>query len=524
MSPAQPGAGKRQADLVNKSFHFLYIAGSLLSTMVAALGIWTESPVFYGIVPGLIGGSMAAVAAGRFFKDKTDLVGLTATVIGFVYYQAYQANPVMLPAFTASLGSIEIQDQLTGVIFGNLTTALLLLAYWIVAAIFRKPLDRTVSALHGMPRLTGERTIVWGFGVVFTLVAIPNVLFGGVVVGAIRNILYQRLTWSDAETYSGFAVWGGDLGGSVNHISLWASSLFLLWLYLLRSPQRKVKMTMYVLAPLILLWTASVALQGSRTYLVSMGIATGIYVLGAPRFGRKALLHVAWAMPVLFLLIQISTLFRGEGLGAVTISGLAEHILEIQGNEGTPSQIDGFEYFRTELVAKEAAPNPFVGLVRGLLERPVEGLLMPVPRSLFPWKFEDQSGHEFNLFFQNVRLGVRSEEAFLGASPGLIGRELIKYGLFGPITLLFWLGLALAFANRVYEAAGASDFHRLFAAVLIAFVFAQARDFSPVWFIPFLPAGVVCALVIRQAAKIPRRHSSRVGRAEGRPVSQSAGD
>ena len=128
---------------------------------------------------------------------------------------------------------------------------------------------------------------------------------------------------------------------------------------------------------------------------------------------------------------------------------------------------------------------------------------MPVPRSLFPWKPFDERGLDFNLFDQNVRLGVPSEEAFLGASPGLIGRELIKYGIFGPITLLFWMGLVLVLADRLYEVGAASDFHRIYAALLIAFFVAQARDFVPLWFLPFLPAGVIFAYVARKAQNRP---------------------
>lgn len=496
---------------MNKLYHLFYIAGSIIAATLGALGIWLESPVLYGIVPGIIGASTAAVAVTRFFRDKTDLAGFAATAIGFVYYQMYQANPVMLPAFTATLSSIPVPDQMCGVIFGNLTTALLLISCRLVTLWLPRPFALVTTRLANVPQRVVDRLTLVGFSVVFTLVAIPNVLFGGVVVGAIRNIIYQRLTWSDTETYSGFAVWGGALGGSVNHIALWATSLFFLWLHQLRSPRPKVRLTMYLLGPLIVLWTASVALQGSRTYLVAVAVAAGVFILAHPRVGRKALLHLMWALPAVFLLIQIATLFRGEGLGSVTFSGLTEHLFEIQGNEGTPSQIDGFEYFRTELVGKDAAPNPLTGFVRGLVERPLEGLMMPVPRSLFPWKFEDMSGREFNLFFQNVRLRVISDEAFLGASPGLVGRELIKYGIFGPLTLFFWLGLILGLADRLYAVGASSDFHRLCAAVLISFVFAQARDFAPVWFIPFLPAVVVCGVVVHRAGKFRRRPLRRRG-------------
>jgi hypothetical protein len=224
--------------------------------------------------------------------------------------------------------------------------------------------------------------------------------------------------------------------------------------------------------------------------------------------------------PVLFLLLQISTHFRGGGLQSVNLQDLSLHMFEVRGNEGASSQIDGLQYFRTELVGKGRAPNPVTGSFRGLIERPFEGLLMPVPRSLFPWKADDHSGTEYNLWFENVRLGDASDQVFLGASPGLIGRELIKYGIFGPLTLFFWLGLLLALADRFFSVSAASDFHRICAAVLIAFIVAQARDFVPVWFIPFLPASVILGSIARKAKK---SHPAKSGMAQETSLIQVSG-
>jgi len=256
---------------------------------------------------------------------------------------------------------------------------------------------------------------------------------------------------------------------------------------------------MLLLSPLILLWTASVAMQGSRTYLVTMAVATGVYVLGNPRTGSRALTNAVWTIAVLFVLVQVATLFRSDGLKAINLPDLSEHILEVSGNEGASCEMDGIEYFRTELFARGLEPNPAVGFLRGMVERPVECLLMPVPRPLFPLKPVDASGTEYNLFYENVRLGQNTSEIFLGASPGLIGRELIKYGLLGPITLLFWMGLVLALADQLYAEGAVSDFHRIFAATLMAFYVAQARDFVAVWFLPFLPALAIFAVMARRA-------------------------
>jgi hypothetical protein len=256
---------------------------------------------------------------------------------------------------------------------------------------------------------------------------------------------------------------------------------------------------MYVLSPLVLLWTASVVMQGSRTYLVTMAIASGFYLFGDSKTNTKLLLHALWAVPLLFVTLQVATLYRSEGLAAIDVSDLSARIFEVSGNEGVSSQMDGIEYFRTEVVARGVAPNPAVGFVRGLVERPIEGLLMPIPRSLFPLKPVDQTAEEFNLFYQNVRLGMNTSEVVMGCSPGLIGRELIKYGYLGPITLLFWLGLILGLADRLYTAGSASDFHRIFAASILAFYVAQARDWAGVWFIPFLPALVIFFFLARHA-------------------------
>jgi hypothetical protein len=256
---------------------------------------------------------------------------------------------------------------------------------------------------------------------------------------------------------------------------------------------------MIVLSPLVILWTASVALQGSRTYIVTLAIGISVFALGNPRSGPRAWLHAFWAMGLLFVLVQVASFYRGEGLKAANLPDFASRALEVSGNEGASCEMDGIEYFRTELFERGAAPSPITGFFRGVVERPIEGLMMPIPRSLFPLKPVDESGTEYNLFYENVRMGIQTSEVFLGASPGLIGRELIKYGILGPFTLLFWLGLALALSNQLYESGATSDFNRIFAAAILAFLVAQARDFSPVWFIPFLPAMLIFGFMARRA-------------------------
>lgn len=503
---------RRLPEAMRSNFHSVYIIGSVLSALIGAMGMFLEMPAVYGIVPGLIGGVMAVVATVRFLRDKADLAGFVATTCGFVYYQAYQANPVMLPNFTISLVPVAPFDRILGLFLGNLTTAMLLVSCRVVSLGLRGPLRRIVPAAAAVSRQRVDRPVFVGFIIIFAVVAVPNVLFGNVVVGALNNILYQRAAWSETSGLSGFTTFGGALGSSIGNIVLWSTSCFLLWTYLLRS---RYRVWMLWVGPLVLLWTASVALSGSRTYLVTLAFGLVVYFLGSPQLGKKAYLYLGIGGAVMIFLLQTAAFYRTEGLQAINLGDLGARIFEIQGNEGTSSQIDGIEFFRTQYWEKGAAPNPALGLVRGLLQRPIEGVLMPVPRSIFPWKPLDETATEFNLYFQNVRLGVASDVAFLGASPGLMGRELIRYGIFGPLTVLFWLGLVLALADRLYRAAPKSDFHRIFATVLIAFLVAQMRDWVPVWFLPFLPAIVILGLIARRAArryrkKRPKRSSDPV--------------
>jgi hypothetical protein len=336
-----------------------------------------------------------------------------------------------------------------------------------------------------------------GFVLVFIIVALPNVLFGKVIVGPFQSIMNQRAAWSD-PTLSGYQVFGGEVGGSFNNVTLWAVSLFLLWLYLLKSRYRQL---MWVLSPLVLIWTGAVALTGSRTYLVALAVGFTAYALGDPKIGRRALLHIAWTVPLVVLLLQVSAIFRTAGLKQFETSEFAQHALEVRGNEGASCEMDGVEYFRTELAGRGIDANPFLGFMRGLFVRPIEGAMYFVPRSLFPWKLDDPTATEYNLYFQNERLGVPSDTAFIGASPGMIGRELIRYGYFGPLTLLFWMGAILNLSGRLYDADSDSAFNRIVAAAVIAFMIAESRDFVSVWFIPFTPfAAVVIAvrLLMRQ--------------------------
>jgi hypothetical protein len=485
---------------VKSSLHKVYIGGSLLAAIIATWGIFEDSPIFYGIIPGIIGGALSAVAAVRFFKFKIDLAGFAATTSGFVYYQAFQANPATLPDFTTGMASVEQIDRATGIFLGNFTAGMLLIAFHLVSAMLKGPIEKLVPTSAQAKRADIDGKMLIGFLAVFAVVACPNVLFGKVVVGAIKNIIYQRATWSDTAEFSGFETWGGPVGNSLLNMILWATSMFLLWIYLLGS---RFRMAMLLLGPLVLLWTASVALQGSRTYLVTIGFGLIVYFLGNPKFGFRAVVYGAIGLPVMFVLLQISTLFRAEGIQSIDAKDLLSHIFEIRGNEGTSNQMDGLEFFRTEYLAKQAAPNPLVGFVRGMVERPIEGVLIPLPRSVFPWKPVDETAGEFSIYYQNVRLGYTSDEAFMGASPGLMGRELIRYGFLGPLTVLFWLGLVLALADMLYSTNPTSDFNRIFATVLITFFIAQMRDWVPLWFLPFLPAILVVGFVARGAKRLP---------------------
>ncbi len=479
-------------------YHTAYIFWSAFAAVIALAGTLADWPILYATVPGIIGGSMAALASWRFCMKKQDLAGFIATICGFIYYQEFQANPVTLPDFSASLVGLAMQDKALGLFLANLTTAMLLISCHIMSNWLHGTIGKWTPDPARVSRPNIDRKVMIGFWIVFAVVALPNVLFGKVVVGAIDNVLYQRMVGADPDNYSGFAAGGGALGASAVNLALWATSLFLIWLYLLRS---RYWLWMLILAPLILLWTASVLMQGTRTPLVTVGMATVVYLFGNPKSRKQTILYALVFGPVLFLSLQIATYFRGSGLQAVNLPELSSHLLEIRGNEGTSSQIDGLEFFRTQYVEKKKGPNPVVGIFRGLVGRPIESLLMPVPRTLFPWKANDLSAGEFNLWYCNVRQGLDVDVATLGASPGLIGRELIKYGLFGPFTLFFWLGLLLALADRLFATGMASDFHRIFAALLIAYIIAQARDFVPLWFTHFFPAGVVFGLVARQARK-----------------------
>lgn len=475
-------------------YHLIYILGSFVSAFVAAGGVAVEEPILYAYMPGLIGATCALIASLRFLKDKQDLAGLIATFCGFGFYQAFQANPVTLPDFTADLDKLAPVDTIPAVFLGNLTTGLMLLAHRLLAGRLRNSFKRMAALQVFAERSVIDRRMRTGYVVIFMAVALPNVLFGQVVVGAWKAIVNQRAAWASPEDFSGFQVWGGPIGQSLVNAALWAPSLFFLWAYLLGSRYRRLA---WITAPLVLLWTAGVALQGSRTYLVVMGIGIVVYFLGSGRVRTRSMVYAVLGSVTMLLLLQMATLFRMEGLKSFDADELSSRLFEIRGNEGTSSQFDGLEYFRTELVENDNVVNPFVGLAKGLVLRPIEGILMPLPRTLFPWKPSDENQDVFSIWVQNVRLGFPSTEAFFGASPGLIGRELIRYGYLGPLTLYFWLGLLMAIAEGYYQIGVKSDLHRLVAAVLVAFLGAQMRDWVAMWFLPFLPAFTVLFFVLR---------------------------
>ena len=194
---------------MNDSFHTLYIVGSFLAAAIAALGMMIESPAVYGFFPGVIGLTLMVIGTVRFFKHKTDLAGFIATVCGFIFYQAFQANPVTLREFEAGIAVVAPLDKTLGLFLGNFTTGMLLLSYRARSAVLGRQLGKFVPHPAAGSRRNVDPMVMVGFVVVFVVVALPNVLFGKVVVGAIKNIVYQRASWSVTGEFSGFETWGG---------------------------------------------------------------------------------------------------------------------------------------------------------------------------------------------------------------------------------------------------------------------------------------------------------------------------
>ena len=177
-------------------FHLLYIAGSVAAALIAGIGIVIHAPFVYGVIPGIIGGLFAGMAAVQFFRNREDLAGFIATTCGFVFYQAFQANPVILPEFTAYIAVIPEQDQLVGIVLSNLTTAMLLVSYHAVSKLFGRTIDRWLPKPAATTRKRCDGLMLIGFSLLFVIVALPNILFGKVIVGPIQTIIYQRAAWS----------------------------------------------------------------------------------------------------------------------------------------------------------------------------------------------------------------------------------------------------------------------------------------------------------------------------------------
>ncbi len=51
----------------------------------------------------------------------------------------------------------------------------------------------------------------------------------------------------------------------------------------------------------------------------------------------------------------------------------------------------------------------------------------------------------------------------------------------------------------MFRAGRGGDFHRIFAAVLVAFFVAEMRDWVPLWFLPFMPAIFILGWIARRA-------------------------
>lgn len=209
----------------------------------------------------------------------------------------------------------------------------------------------------------------------------------------------------------------------------------------------------------------------------------------------------------IFILAQIMTNYRDVGLKEINASEFVGKVTDIQGLETLHDQTRAFEMFL------EGYHNPAsfgiapVDFVYGLIYRPIELLMYPLPRSFFPWKPVDPTLHDLNVW-AITRMGVNPEEHEWGLTAGLLGRDALRWGMFGPFVALFWFSVLCWYAEREYARDRWSLNQRLVAGAFAGTAMAMFRDLSPLWCLQLIPAATIIMIARRPFSRFSRRPES----------------
>lgn len=465
--------------------HIEYILLGTIGTIIGLLGTFGGNDVLSFYIPSLIGAYCAAAATVRLALNKQDLVGFAVAVPTFIFYQAYQINPLNHGELLYELQRFQINEiEIGNALSNGLAPGLLIFTnLW---AFFWHG-GRTMKLL-GNPVNERQRDglLFIGFFAMFLVVAVPNVIWGGVIRDAIENVLYGYSSWE--VTGEGPRIFATAEGASSSLVNLRqvAPSLLILTYLLYRTRFGRITL---ILLPLNLIWSAGVLLAGTRTYLIAFALVWFMVLITDRKIRSGALIYGFLSALALLMAAKVLLKSRSDGLRNFSLSEISTTgVLTFQGNEGLIYHMDAVSFATSGFVSPWSTGNPFGDLCLGLAYEPFEALVIWVPRSLMPWKPQDPTWWPYNAFTWNVQMGRNDINIYRTYSAGFLGRDLIRWGPLGVVIPLIWFGGYFRFLGLVGAAKPERMMNRIGVGILSGIALAMMRDMNFMWTLPFLPA------------------------------------
>jgi hypothetical protein len=466
-----------------RNFSYFYVIGPLLAACLASAGIMFDNMTLAYLVPAAINALLGVAAVWHFiwYKQRISFVILYTGTFLLFHFQLF--SPAYWADFCAAISSYSVGAKLLGSVSANLLP---------IGGVWTMFLLDGLRPLKAMEINRGpearcqynEKLLFRMLLGLFILVAVPNVFFGGVFRSSINAILYMRSTIAQD---GGIAI--DPLLASLLNINHFACSLVILCLALGRG---KFRWSMFIMAFASAIWAiASVFAMGSRTQVIQFGLFFLVAFGTSPKMKPKNLVVPGLVCMLIILLGQVMTNYRDVGLKEVNTGELIGKITEIHGLETLHDQTRAFEMYL------EGYHNPAsfgitpIDFAYGLVYRPIELVMYPLPRSFFPWKPVDPTLHDLNVW-AITRMGINPDvSGEWGLTAGLLGRDALRWGTFGPLVALFWFSVLCWYMEREYVRDRWAFNQRLVAGAFAGTAMAMFRDLSPLWCLQLLPAAVM---------------------------------
>ncbi|MDX2111074.1 MAG: hypothetical protein SFY80_12605 [Verrucomicrobiota bacterium] len=476
----------------------------LFGVLVCAIGILGESLQSNALryyIPGLLHATVAMYATWSFFVNKKDYSMFLIWVGWFVWYY-FQ---LLLP--TSGMLIIEMMDgygtsgRIWGIVSGGITPVLLYIG---TNAWQSTPQMKSFKVWLTVP--LGENSIRRGYLTILIwsmFLIIPVGLVYLVTADLIMGSIHIMKEMRNTEIGTGFEAFGGAMGSFIALVSM-APAVLIIILFLVFSIRNiwiRIIACVIVL-PVPLIWCLGLLLSGTRTYIVAFGGVIIIWLCVKIKFNLLKLSIIGLIFVSILIIAQTTYLYRNTGLSNFDFDETIDKIMDIQGLETLADQSRCFYYIMEEPEGQWFDVDPVSGFFIGLVHRPLEYSYYLIPRSIWHGKPLDPTFTDYTRF--SLILAGYSDLPFVltedgkdtgyGTSntTGFLGRDVIRYGPLGAISIIIWYSLFLAFGDLFFELSRRNPYSSWIAAAIAGTCFAMWRGPEPTWALLLMP----CALII----------------------------